>query len=83
MVPAHLRMVNTIVCVQTAGLVLTAVFALRWSAMMKLTMMKVRVRDIDISDTTPKSITEHVTLFFNHTVIILLRRTVTLELAYD
>jgi len=54
MVPAHLRMVNTIVCVQMAGLVLTAVFALRWSAMMKLTMMKVRVREIDTSDATPK-----------------------------
>jgi hypothetical protein len=38
-----------------AGLVLTAVFALKWSVMMKLTMMKVRVRDIDISDTTPKN----------------------------
>jgi len=54
MVPAHLRMVNTIVCVQMAGLVLTAVFALRWSVMMKLTMMKVRVREIDTSDATPK-----------------------------
>jgi hypothetical protein len=47
MVPARLRMVNTIVCVQTAGLVLTAVFALRWSATMKLTMMKVRIRVTD------------------------------------
>jgi hypothetical protein len=49
MVPVRWRMGNITVCVQMVGLVWTAVFASRWNAMMKLTMMKVRTGDILVS----------------------------------
>jgi hypothetical protein len=49
MVPVRWRMGNITVSVQMVGLVWTAVFVSRWNAMMKLTMMKVRIGDILIS----------------------------------